>query len=76
MHVVSIKSRAGPGVKTTQRLAPSRPRVFIIDRPKTCLLATILAVLALVAVGVLANNLLSAPRRLSCEVPAAVAPQQ
>jgi len=53
-----------------------RPLVFIIDRPKTCLLATILAVLALVAVGALANNLLSAPRRLACEVPAAVAPQQ
>jgi len=39
--------------------------VFIIDRP-TCLLATILVGLALAALGALANNLLSAPRRLAC----------
>ena len=76
MHVVSIKSRAGSGTNAPYRRSPPRPRVFIIDRPKTCLLATLLAVLTLVGVGALANNLLSAPRRLACEVPAAVAPQQ
>jgi hypothetical protein len=76
MHVVSIKSRAASGANAPYRRVPPRPRVFIIDRPKACLLATILAVLALVAVGALANNFLSAPRRLACEVPAAVAPQQ
>ncbi len=76
MHVVSIKSRVAPRANAPYGRVPPRPRVFIIDRPKTCLLATILAVLALVAVGALANNLLSAPRRLACEVPAAVAPQQ
>jgi hypothetical protein len=76
MHVVSIKSRAGSGTNAPYRRSPPRPRVFIIDRPTTCLLATILVVLALLAVGALANNLLSASRRLACEVPAAVAPQQ
>jgi hypothetical protein len=50
--------------------------VFIIDRPTTWLLATILVVLALVAIGALANDLLSAPRRLACEAPSTVAPEQ
>ena len=71
MHVVSIKSRVAPGANAPYRRVPPRPRVFIIDRPKTRFLATILAVLALVAVGALANNFLSAPRRLACEMPAA-----
>jgi len=74
MQVVSIKSRAASGADATHRRVPPRPRVFIIDRPKSWLLAAILAVLALLAVGALANNLLGAPRRLDCEVPA-VAPQ-
>jgi hypothetical protein len=73
MHVVSIESRAASGANAPHRRVPPRPRVFIIDRPTTCLLATILVVLAL---GALANNLLGASRRLACEVPGAVAPQQ
>jgi hypothetical protein len=76
MQVVSIKSRAASRANAPHRRVPPRPRVFIIDRPKTCSLATILALVALVAVGALANNLLSASRMLACEVPVAVAPQQ
>ena len=75
MHMVSIKSRGAPRAVAPRR-APPRPLVFIVDRPKTCLLVTILAILASVALGALANHLLSAPRQLACEVPAAVAPQQ
>jgi len=64
MHVVSIESRAASGANAPHRRVPPRPRVFIIDRPTRCLLATILVALALVAVGALANNFLSAPRHL------------
>jgi hypothetical protein len=73
---VSIESRAAPSAKAPHGQAPPRPRVFVIDRPTTWLLATILVVLALVAIGALANDLLSAPRRLACEAPSTVAPEQ
>src|SRR5882672_8928208 len=51
MPVVSLNSRAAPRAEAPHRRVAPRPWVFIIDRPKTCLLVTILAVLASVAVG-------------------------
>jgi hypothetical protein len=74
-HVVSIESRAASGASAPHRRVPPHPRVFIIDRPTTCLLATILGVLALLAVGAFANNLLSVPRHLACVAPPTGAPQ-
>jgi hypothetical protein len=39
------------------------------------MLAAILGVLALIAVGALANDLLSAPRHLTCDAPGLPPPQ-
>ena len=69
MHVVSIKSRAASGVNAPHRRVPSRPRVFIIDRPKAALLIAILAGIALLGTGALAHGLLTMPRGLVCEAP-------
>ena len=56
-------------------LDPTRPRLFIIDRPGMYTLAAILGVLALITVGALANDLLSAPRHLACRAPDRPPPQ-
>jgi hypothetical protein len=79
MHVVSnvvpIKSRDARGANALHRSVLLRRRVFIIDRPKTSLLAAILVAIALVAVGALAGDLLNVPRGLMCDAPRIAAPE-
>jgi hypothetical protein len=73
MNVVSIKSRAALGAKAHHRQGSSRPRVLIIDRPKTCLLVVTLLAVAVGVAGALVNDLLSAPRGLVCDAPSIAA---
>ena len=73
--VVSIKAWAAPPARVLQRPARPRPRVFIVDSPKTYLVAAVLGVMALLVAGALASQFLSMPRALACEAPV-VASQQ
>jgi hypothetical protein len=67
--VVSIHARqARPPGARPERVRP-RPYVLIIDRPRSCLLGTLLVAVALLATGGAANDLLRAPSRLVCEAP-------
>ena len=69
---VAIKFRGALGANALHRPVLSRPRVFIIDRPKMSL---VLVAIALVAVGVLAGDLLSVPQGLVCDAPPIAAPE-
>jgi hypothetical protein len=73
-NVVTIKARAAPA-RGLRRPARPHPRVFIVDKPKTYLLAAILGAMALLVAGALSSELLSMPRGLACEVPAAASQQ-
>jgi hypothetical protein len=73
-NVVPIKLPGALGANALHRPVLRR-RVFIIDRPKTSLLAAFLVAIALVAVGALAGDLLSVPRGLVCDAPPIAAPE-
>jgi len=50
--------------------------LYVIDRPKTYLLAGVLGAVALLAVGAIADGMLRASRDQVCEAPPAATPQQ
>jgi hypothetical protein len=66
-NVVSISARVAPPAKPIKHAARPRPWVFIVDNPKTYLLAAALGATVLLGAGALANALLSMPRSLACE---------
>ena len=74
-NVVTIKARAAAPARALGRPARPHPRVFIVDRPKTYLLAAVLGAMALLVAGALASELLTMPRDLACEAPVAASQQ-
>ena len=68
-NVVSISARVAPPARPIKRAARPRPLVFIVDGPKTYVLAAVLGATALVVAGALASDLLRMPQSFACEAP-------
>ena len=66
-NVVSISARVAPPARSIKHATRPGPLVFIVDRPKTYVLAAVLGATALVLAGALASDLLRVPRSLACE---------
>jgi hypothetical protein len=70
-RISSIHTRAASQTGVRHDPPRPRPRLYVIDSPKTCLLATFLGVIALLAMGAMADSLLKTSRGLACEAPPA-----
>jgi hypothetical protein len=66
MRVAFINFLTALRPKAWRQSSASRPLVLVIDRPGLCLIVVILAAIALVAVGVLGDELLRMPPGLAC----------
>jgi hypothetical protein len=66
-NVVSIRARVAPPARSIKHAVRPGPLVFIVDRPKTYVLAAIFGATALLVVGALASDLLRMPRSFACE---------
>jgi len=68
-NVVSISARVARQARPIKHAVRPGPLVFMVDTPKTYVLAAVLGATALVAAGALASDLLRMPRSLACEAP-------
>jgi len=68
-NAVSISARVAPPARSIKHATRPGPLVFIVDNPKTYVLAAVLGATALVLAGAVVSELLRMPRSLACEAP-------